>query len=158
MLKKNNAHFEELRKIGYDYEERKEALEARKQEIVDTYGWDSEEMKAWYKEKAELTFPLSGGACKAYRAYNYSLQKGNEEFEMEDFLWDREVEDFVSTLKAAGIETFIYTNQSTAVMENLHGFEEAGCRMDGLAKITRMERRYGENREEQILGIHFTVC
>ena len=38
---------------------------------------------------------------------------------MDDFLWEKEVTDFIETLRKAGIETFVYTNQSTAVMENL---------------------------------------
>ena len=68
MLNRNNAHFEELKRIGAEYEERKHALEERKQEILDTYGWDSDELKAWYKEKGEMTYPIEAGACKAYRA------------------------------------------------------------------------------------------
>lgn len=158
MLKRENTYFEEMRKTGYDYEEKKRALEERKQEIIDTCGWESEELKAWYEEKEKLTFPVAAGACKAYRAYAQSIEKEADEVEMDDFLWEREVKDFVESLKAAGIATFIYTNQSTAVMENLHALAKEGCRMDGLCTIKRMERRFGEDREEETLGIHFTVC
>jgi hypothetical protein len=42
-------------------------------------------------------------------------------------------------------------------MENLHGFAKAGCIMTGLTTITRRERRFGEYRDEEILGIHFTL-
>ena len=156
MLKKTNAHFEELRKQGEVYEEEKKAYEKRKQELIDTEGWDSENLKALYENKPE--FPVSAGACKAYRAWMQTVEREEAELELNDFLWDREVADFVDCLKKAGIETFIYTNQSTAVMENLHAFAKEGCHMDGLCTIKRMERRFGENREEEILGIHFTVC
>ena len=158
MLNKTNAHFEKLMKIGRDYEEKKRALEDRKQGIIDTYGWDSEELKAWYAEKNEMTYPVPAGACKAYRAWRQSLEHENEELQMDDFLWDREVSDFVDCLREAGIKTFIYTNDSTALMRNLHELTNTGCSMDGLCTIKRMERRFGENREEEILGIHFTVC
>ena len=158
MLTKTNAHFEELMRIGTEYEEKRRALEERKQEIIDTCGWDSEELKAWYEEKGKLTYPVAAGACKAYRAWSCSLEKNADEVEMDDFLWDREVSAFVETLRAAGIASFIYTNQSTAVMENLHAFEENGCKMDGLTKIKRTARRFGAEQEETILGIHFTVC
>ena len=158
MLNKTNTHFEELMRIGREYEEKKRALEDRKQEIIDTYGWDSEEMKAWYEEKGKMTYPVDAGSCKAYRAWSQTIEKGGEELELDDFLWDREVADFVDCLKKAGIKTFIYTNQSTAVMENIHAFAKEGCRMDGLCTIKRMERHFRENREEAILGIHFTVC
>ncbi|OLR55058.1 hypothetical protein BHK98_02630 [Hornefia porci] len=158
MLKKENAHFDNLMEIARVYDEAKKAHEAKKQEIIDTYSWDSEELKGWYAEKAYMTFPISQGACKAYRAFCESIEHENEELQMDDFLWESEVEDFVSCLKEAGIGTFVYTNQSTAVMENLHGFAAAGCKMDGLCTIKRWERRFGENREKEILGIHFTVC
>ena len=58
---------------------------------------------------------------------------------MDDFLWDREVADFVDTLRKAGFGSFVYTNQSTAVMENLHQFAVQGCGMEGLCMITRRE-------------------
>ena len=38
MLNKTNAHFEELRAEGYAYEEKKRALEDRKQEIIESAG------------------------------------------------------------------------------------------------------------------------
>ena len=158
MLNKTNAHFDKLMEIGRNYDEKKRALEDRKQEILDTYGWESEELKAWYEEKNQMSYPIAAGACQAYRAWNRSIELDNEELELDDFLWEREVADFVDCIKQAGIDTFIYTNQSTAVMENLHSFEKEGCRMDGLCTIKRMERRFGEDREETILGIHFTVC
>jgi len=158
MLSKTNTYFEKLRAEGDAYEEKKRALEDRKKEIIDTCGWDSGELKAWYEENEKLTYPVPAGACKAYRAWMQSIEHENEELQMDDFLWEREVSDFVDCLRKAGISTFVYTNQSTAVMENLHELTKAGCHMDGLCTIKRWERRFGENKEEEILGIHFTVC
>ena len=157
MLKRENAHFETLRKIAEDYDEKKSALKEKKLQILETYGWDSEELKAWYAEDKALTYPIPQGACKAYRAFLDTVEKEEDEIAMDDFLWDREVADFIEALRKAGIESFIYTNQSTAMMENLHGFEAEGCKMEGLTKITRTERRFGENREEQILGVRFSL-
>lgn len=154
MLKKENAHFENLRKIGEAYETVRKAHEEKKQEILDTYGWESEELKAWYEEKKEMTYPIPAGACKAYRAYMQSLEREADELEMDDFLWDREVKDFVETLKAAGIATFIYTNSSTALMDNMHQLAEEGCSMDGLVKV---ERKNLWREPEEVNGIRFTV-
>ena len=157
MLKKNNEHFEKLMKTAEAYEAKKTAHEEKKQEIIDTCGWDSEELKAWYEEKSEMTYPIPQGACKAYRAWKQTAEKEEDEVEMSDFLWDREVSDFLDALRQAGIESFIYTNQSTAVMENIHAFEAEGCRLEGLTTITRTERRFGDDREEQIPGIRFSL-
>lgn len=154
---KNNTYFEELRAIAAAFEEKRAAHESRKQHLIDTYGWDSEEVKAWYREKEEMTYPISEGACKAYRAFRMTEEKNSSEFEMEDFLWEREVLDFIDALRKAGITTFAYTNQSTAVMENLHAFAKAGCTMQGLCTVTRQERRWGDDETTEHPGIRFSL-
>ena len=113
MMNANNTYFENLKKIGHDWEVARAERQARKQPIIDTYGWDSEELKAWYAEDAK--FPFESGVSKAYRAWAQSLSRKEDEVEMDDFLWEKEVTDFIETLRKAGIETFVYTNQSTAV-------------------------------------------
>ena len=47
----NNTYFENLKRIGHEYEERRAAHEGRKQRIIDTYGWDSEELKNVVKQE-----------------------------------------------------------------------------------------------------------
>ena len=44
----NNTYFENLKRIGHEYEAARVERQARKQQIIDTLGWDSEELKAWY--------------------------------------------------------------------------------------------------------------
>lgn len=61
------------------------------------------------------------GQIKAYRVYK-------NDFILEDFLWEKEVKDFVNTLRQAGVKSFVYTNTSTAVMDNFHAFIENGCK------------------------------
>ena len=155
MINKNNAYFEELKRNGHDWEEARAKRQARKQSIIDTYGWDSEELKAWYAEDAAAKFPFESGVSKAYRAWAQSLSRKEDEVEMDDFLWEKEVTDFIETLRAAGIETFVYTNQSTAVMENLHQLVKAGCTMQGLCTITRRESRWGDEEPYEVMGIRF---
>jgi len=153
----NNTYFENLKRIGHEYEAARVERQARKQQIIDTLGWDSEELKAWYAEDQAAKFPFEQGACKAYRAWATSISRQEDELEMDDFLWDKEVSDFIETLRSAGIETFVYTNQSTAVMENLHAFAAAGCTMTGLCTITRRENRWGEEEPYEVQGIRFSL-
>ena len=105
MMNKNNTYFENLYKIGCEWETAREERRARKQTIIDTYGWDSEELKAWYAEDAAATFPFEAGTSKAYRAWAQSISRQEDEVEMDDFLWEKEVQDFVDALRAAGIRT-----------------------------------------------------
>ena len=152
---KNNAYFEELSRIARDFDLRHDAHKALKQEIIDTKGWDSDELKAWYaEEERDFQYPISSGACKAYRAWRYS--EGDEVI-FEDSCWELEFHDFIDTLRQAGIKTFVTTNQSTGLMEDLHGFAAEGCKMEGLCTITKKSHRWGEDTEEKILGIRFTL-
>lgn len=157
MMNTNNSYFEEMKRIGYAWEEARVERKNRKQQIIDTHGWDSEELKAWYEEDKAAAFPFPQGASKAYRAWAGSISRKEDEVEMDDFLWEKEVHDFIDTLRKAGIQTFVYTNQSTAVMENLHAFAAEGCTMDGLCTITRHEDRWGDEEPTEVMGIRFSV-
>ena len=157
MLNRNNAAFEAMKKTGRDWEEKRAAHQEKKQGIIDTSGWDSEELKAWYAEKEAMKFPFTQGESKAYRAWAETISRGEDELEMSDFLFDTEVEDFIKTLRKAGIPTMVYTNTSTAVMENIHHFAALGCTMTGLCTITRKESRWGGEEEARIQGIRFRI-
>ena len=157
MLNTNNTYFENLKRIGHEYEAARVERQARKKQIIDTLGWDSDELKAWYEEDAAAKFPFESGVSKAYRAWAQSLSRKENELEMDDFLWDKEVADFIDALRSAGITSFVYTNQSTAVMENLHAFAAQGCTMIGLCTITRQETRWGDEEPVEIMGIRFSL-
>lgn len=157
MLSKENAVFMEMYRMGHEWEKAREERRARKQEIIDTKGWDSEELKAWYAEDEAAKFPFSQGENKAYRAWRQSVCREEDEIEMDDYLWEKEVEDFVKALRRAGFSTFVYTNQSTAVMENLHQLVAAGCRMEGLCTILRHENRWGSEKPTEVMGIRFSL-
>ena len=89
MMNANNTYFLDLKRIGHEYEAARVERRARKQQIIDTFGWESEELKAWYEEDAAAKFPFEQGACKAYRAWASSLSRQEDELEMDDFLWEK---------------------------------------------------------------------
>ena len=77
---------------------------------------------------------FTSGAVKAYRAWKNSETSA---VELREGLWDSEIHDFVETMRKAGIDWFIFTNQSTALMENLHALAAEGCTVCGLAAIIK---------------------
>ena len=155
MLNKTNAHFNKIRKQLETYAEAKKTYEKRKHKLISTEGWESESLNALCKNKPE--FPISQGACKAYYAWRQSIEYKKADLELDYALWDNEVTDFVDCLRIAGIEFFVYTNQSSFVMRNLHAFAKEGCIMEGLCTTKRTEHRFGEKSEEDIPGILFMV-
>ena len=42
-------------------------------------------------------------------------------------------------------------------MEDLNGYAAEGCTMLGLCTITKKDTRWGEEKEEQIMGIRFRL-
>jgi hypothetical protein len=74
---------------------------------------------------------------------------------MDDFTWDRNATTSL-TPSEGGIQTLVVTNQSTGLMEDLHGYAAEGCTMLGLCTITKKDTR-GEEKEEQIMGIRFQL-
>ena len=152
---KSNAYFEELDRIARDFEQRHEAHKALKQEIINTKGWDSEELNAWYaEEERDFQYPISSGICKAFRAFENS---DGDEVLFDDFCWEREYHDFIDAFRKAGLKTFVITGHCSALMENLHGFAAEGCKMEGLCTITKKSHRWGTETEEQIPGIRIIL-
>lgn len=154
MMSKNNTYFDEMYRIGCEWETARAGRQRRKQEIIDTLGWDSPELKAWYAEEEQMKGPFPSGVSKAFRAWKYGE---SDEFLFEDFVWEREAADFIDTLRKAGLETFVVTNSSTALMENIHWFVGLGCKLEGTCIVTKHRRRWGEDEEEQLIGLRFSL-
>ena len=108
-MKRENAFFEEMKKVGHAWDDERRARLEQRREIEKTYGYCSEEYSNWIAENKDISFPFTDGANKAYRAWAGSIESGADEFEFSDLLWDREVADFVDTLRKAGIKEFAYT-------------------------------------------------
>nr|DAZ62527.1 MAG TPA: hypothetical protein [Caudoviricetes sp.] len=154
---KTNAYFEAMMQTVRDWRAARDERSARKQTIIDTYGWESKELEAWYKEDSAAKYPFTGGEGKALQAWRITADREEDELEMDDFLWESETHDFIETLRKAGIESFVYTNRSTAVMENLHAFAAEGCEMTGLCTIAYKADRFGGEQTIEAKGIRFTV-
>lgn len=74
-----------------------------------------------YFENLRTRKDLTSGEIRAYQTYE-------NDFVLDGFLWEREVEDFVNTLRKGGVKTFAYVSNSTAVMNNFHDLIKNGCK------------------------------
>ena len=146
---KPNTYLEAMEHSLKEWSTRRDAHDARKQQIINEHGWGSPEFEAWQEQREPCPYPA--GACKALIAWKDSL---GDELLLRDFLWEGEAQDFVETLRKAGLEQFVITTRSSALMENLHWFAEQGCRIDSLCKVTRVDR-WGD--EETLMGIRMNL-
>ena len=92
------------------------------------------------------------GFCKAYKAWQASNHANLDEIEIPEYLWKREIPDFLDGLRTAGIETFVCTNENCAV-ENIYYFVKNGCSIIETCLVTR----YYNNLTETAYGIRLSV-
>lgn len=154
---KDNAFFNSMKDNLRRLEEEERARNELKEKIIKEHGWDSDELREWYEEEDKRVFPYTRGEMKAFWTWGHNIERDCTTFEMNDFLHkEAEVTDFLNTLRRAGISSFIYTNQSTAVMRNIHQFVHAGCTMNGIAELSR-KSLWSDEPDEIIPGIKFSL-
>lgn len=105
--------------------------------------------------QASTGIHFTDGQLRAYRAWLESTRNESSTFEVQDLPWDRDIHDFVETIRAAGVTEFAVTDQSTALMRLLHLLAAEGCTMQGLCKVTRSETRWGGEGTKEYPGILF---
>lgn len=125
-----NTYFETMMEISKAYEKVRSEHEKKKDQIIDTYGYDSTELKDWYDEKELIKKqnPYTNPEYIALRSWYYPNQGELDDIILDDFFWNKETtEEFINTLRSAEVETFVVVNNSSALMENIHWFVESGC-------------------------------
>lgn len=151
-----NEYMNYFKNMVIRYDSERDAIEKMAKEMKAS-GIDYDTIYS-IKEKMMKSIELdkSYGECKAYRAWQNTVRKdhGATILEMSDFLWENEVAGFVLALRTAGLKKFYYTNSSTAVMDNLHGFTAAGCKVGKMITV-KEEDVFGDKSET--LGIEIIL-
>lgn len=156
MTELTNGYFEMMRDIGIGYEAAKAKRMQEKEEILKRANND-ELLKKWYDREKNYPFPFSRGQTTAYRAWQESREFNTEYFECSDIPWEKDIPDFVATLREAYIDKFVVTDRSTGLMEGLHNLEAAGCTMISLIKLSKSEKRWGGSETIISPGILFEI-
>lgn len=155
MLNKNNPYFMELAEISRKWEADKKKRLDEKHAIMDQVGWETSELHAWYEREETFKYPIPTGASKAWRAWRNTIREEREELLLETHLCDGEAAQFVEALRKAEIQSFIYADESTAVMRNIHELVAAGCTLDSLQVIVKEGDEF--TNTEEIPAIRFTI-
>lgn len=148
---KDNKVMNELTKKLNEYDREHNAYEDSKEEARKR-GYEA--LMEWFENGPEKPeYPLTGGQAKAWGMWYWNER---EEMNFDDFVWENEAEDFIDTLRAAGVKTFTVTNHSTSLMENMHWFEQNGCKLLGLCEVEETDewnrKHYGNK-----MGVRFAL-
>lgn len=148
-----NEYLKSLREKERAYYARKKELNDRLCLLFEERGKDDKEFVAC-KEKLDALgdCPVSKGAKAVCRAEELSVQRECSEFEVENFIEPENVHDFVETMRKAGIESFVYTNESIWTMGNICAFVKEGCEIDNACTLTQ-HNRYGRPFGKETLAL-----
>lgn len=152
-----NVYFENMYEDCRAYEKAKDERMKRRTALVKAEDWEG--VKAFdRREAAEFPKPYTRGQSDAFSAYRENLYNQNKGFfEVKDLPWEKDMPDFLSALREAGIQTILVTDQSTGLMRGLFTLEELGCLMIGLQTYTRTTDRWGETEEIEVRGIEMDI-
>lgn len=144
-----NEVFAEMAARLEKYEAECKEFDATKEEKKASLSRD--EYFDWLVANDKPEYPLSGGESKALRLWFWSE---TEELQYDDFVWEREAHDFIDALRRAGVKTLVVTNQSTALMENMHWFVSEGCTLMGLCEVENKDHWGGTKTK---MGVRFAL-
>ena len=144
-----NEYFENMQEVSRKYEQECHDIDVAKKAVKEVL--DNDKYWEWVESHPKPDYPFTDGQSKAFRLWYWSE---TDERNMNDHLWDKEVHDFVETLREAGIETFTMTNASTALMDNMHALVDEGCTFLGLCKVVSTERW---NKGKMLNGVRFAL-
>ena len=150
-----NEYFQYMKNVAIRADAEREMIENQMNVLRKEGDYDSPKMEMLRQMKANIENPFTDGQWSALHAWDYTVRKDQEAevLRMDDFLWEKDVAGFVLALREAGCEKFYYTNHSSSVMENIHGFIAAGCKMVGTVSWEEGNRF----RTETVLGLEFTL-
>ena len=101
------------------------------------------------KERAEQWCKGEAGG-RVWRGLMSSVEKEFLRLTIDEFFWkEEEARDFLALLESFGITEFVFTDRSTAVMNNLHYFDGYGWKVAGC--ITLYYRDWG--RDQAVRGL-----
>jgi hypothetical protein len=149
---KRNEYFEAMLENIKGYEAQKASWETARDTILEAELGD--EALAKIDEKKPVS-PYTRGQVRALNMWYYSNNKENA-YDLSENLWPTDVQDFVDTIRNAGVKRFFITDHSTGLMEMLHGLTAAGCRMSGI-RVLHEKSRWGDEDGQEKMAIRMIV-
>jgi len=144
--------FENLHSIGVTFQNEKQIRLNEKVKLLEKANHDIE-LEQWYKREESFSFPLTRGETIALQDWHSYCELSKDYFECDDLPWEKDLLAYIETLRKAGIEKFVITDHSTALLDSLHLLSTYGCQLVSLATVTRNEKRWGSRERNTIHGI-----
>jgi hypothetical protein len=90
-------------------------------------------------------------------AYRKTKEIGNDLLDFNEVIWERDVEEIVSTCRANGIEEITISSTMSSIIKTLALFEKVGCKIDGLTKVKSSHKDWVTGEVQLYDAIKMTV-
>lgn len=103
---------------------------------------------------ANKEIKLEDGERAVVSNYNYTMRYLNSEhLVIDDIIWDKDLQEFLNTLRKINVDKIIITNTSTALMGLLHFLVGNECVIEGTATV-KDKQGYSEEKYGLLLKIN----
>ena len=94
---------------------------------------------------------------KVYRLYESAAERGNEYIDLNDVIWDKDVEALIVSLRENGMEHFTFSATWSSTVETSWLFLKNGCTLEGMVEINGQSKAFGSEEYEKIPAYLFAV-
>jgi hypothetical protein len=116
-----------------------------------------EAARAIYKAATENIEKLGGTACRIWREYEASRDCGNTYMDINEVVWEEDVDGLIACMKENGIEHFTFSSGWSSAVETAWLFQKAGCRLEGLIEINSRHKAFMSDEYEKAHGYLFGI-
>ncbi len=102
-----------------------------------------------YHEVLDPIKALGAAACRIWREYEISRNSGNIYLDINDVVWDKDVDELIACMKENGIEHFTFSSTWSSAVETAWLFQKAGCRLEGLIEINSQHKDFMSDEHEK---------
>lgn len=106
------------------------------------------------KFKKESPYQFSNGEAMALQAYKRTCKHDADHFEVEELPISEYMEEFVRTLRNAGISSIVVTDISFNLMDGIHALVGSGCTIGSPEIVNRKSKK---NKPERRKGLEFQI-
>lgn len=124
----NNQYLSKLHEVVNSYRglcrDRKDLREA----IIEEHGTDSDEYKQWCKDELKFKCSVSNGEFVVADCWSHAIEYDLGYLVVRDHFVDKkQIVEFLSALKNAGIREFVVTNTNSGLLSDIKNLIDLGC-------------------------------
>ncbi len=152
-----NSFFENMHETEREYRDKERAALEQRARLLKG-GKYNEGISYMEKFKKENPYPFNNGEAMALQAYERMCKHDADHFEVEELPISEYMEEFVRTLRNAGISSIVVTDISFNLMDGIHALVGSGCTIGSPEIVNRKSTKYFKlNKPERRKGLEFQI-